>query len=68
MMEGVARTSKDTVTLPRSVLEGLIETLDALSQPGELEAIRRGLDDIRGGRLLTEEPFLARHPRLRKGK
>ena len=63
-MGNVARTRQDFVEVPRDLWESLLETVDTLADEAELESIRRGLDDIRQGRLLSKAEFLRRHPHL----
>jgi len=63
-MGSVARVRRELVTVPRDVWERLLETIDALADEAELESIRRGLEDLRRGRVLSESEFLRRHPHL----
>jgi len=60
----MARSAGEVVEIPLPVWESLLETLDALADRVELESIRRGLEDIRRGRVLTKAEFLRRHPHL----
>ncbi|MGY0287334.1 MAG: hypothetical protein ACUX7D_01005 [Candidatus Methanodesulfokora washburnensis] len=41
----------------RALMESLIETVDILSDPRELEEIRKGLMDIRKGRIRSWDEF-----------
>ena len=43
------------VILPVDEYEGLMETLEILSDPQSLQSIRRGLADIENGDVLTHE-------------
>jgi len=63
-MGNVARIRQDFVEVPRDLWESLLETVDTLADEAELESIRRGLEDIRQGRLLTKAAFVRRHPHL----
>ncbi len=63
-MGNVARARQEFVKVPLDVWESLLETVDSLADGEELESIRRGLDDIRNGRLLSKSEFLRRHPNL----
>ena len=60
----MARATRDVVEVPTFLWESLLETVDALPDRAELESIRRGLQDIRAGRILTKAEFLRRHPHL----
>jgi len=62
----VTRAAQDVVEVPRPLWESLLETMDALADRAELESVRRGLEDIRHGRILTKAEFLRRHPHLRR--
>jgi len=63
-MGNVARVRQDFVKVPRDLWETLLETVDTLADGEELKSIRRGLDDVRRGRLLSRAEFLRRHPHL----
>jgi PHD/YefM family antitoxin component YafN of YafNO toxin-antitoxin module len=57
-----AETSEiEMVTIPRNVYETLLETLEVLSDKAEIESIKRGIEDIRAGRVMSEEEFLKKH-------
>ena len=60
----MARATRDVVEVPTFLWESLLETVDALADRAELESIRRGLQDIRAGRILTKAEFLRRRPHL----
>jgi len=46
------------VLLPYRDFEGLCETIDILADPAMVQGIRRGLDDVTAGRVVTvEEAF-----------
>jgi len=55
----------EMVTIPRNVYETLLETLEVLSDKAEIESIKRGIEDIRTGRVMSEEEFLKKHKWLR---
>jgi PHD/YefM family antitoxin component YafN of YafNO toxin-antitoxin module len=55
----------EMVTIPRNVYETLLETLEVLSDKAEIESIKRGIEDIRAGRVMSEEEFLKKHKWLR---
>jgi PHD/YefM family antitoxin component YafN of YafNO toxin-antitoxin module len=54
----------EMVTIPRNVYETLLETLEVLSDKAEIESIKRGIEDIRAGRIISEREFLKRHKGL----
>ena len=65
-LSSVTRAGSDVVEVPRKVWDSLLETMDVLADRAELEAIRRGIDDLRQGRTLTKAEFLRRNPHLRR--
>jgi PHD/YefM family antitoxin component YafN of YafNO toxin-antitoxin module len=54
----------EMVTIPREFYESLLETLEVLSERSELESIKRGIEDIRKKRVITEKEFLKAHSNL----
>ena len=60
----VASARKEFVKVPRDLWESLLETVDTLAAEAELKSIRRGLDDLRWGRLISKAAFVRRHPHL----
>jgi PHD/YefM family antitoxin component YafN of YafNO toxin-antitoxin module len=54
----------EMVTIPRNVYETLLETLEVLSDKAEIESIKRGIEDIRAGRVSSEKEFLKKHKGL----
>ena len=53
------------VTIPRNVYETLLETLEVLSDKAEIESIKRGIENIRAGKVMSKEEFLKKHKWLR---
>ena len=63
-----AETSEiEMVTIPRNVYETLLETLEVLSDKAEIESIKRAIENIRAGKVMSKEEFLKKHKFLRSG-
>jgi len=52
-LEAIYKEIKDL----RALMESLVETVDILSDPRELKEIRKGLMDIRKGRIRSWDEF-----------
>ena len=65
-MAHAATSEIEMVTIPRNIYETLLETLEVLSDKAEIESIKRGIEDIRAGRVMSEEEFLKKHKWLRE--
>jgi len=63
-VRNVARVRQGVVEVPRELWDGVLETVDALADEAEMESIRKGIADIRSGRVISKAEFLRRHPHL----
>ena len=54
----------EMVTIPRSLYEALLETIETLSDREEMESVKRALEDLRKGQVISEDEFLAKHSDL----
>jgi PHD/YefM family antitoxin component YafN of YafNO toxin-antitoxin module len=54
----------EMVTIPRQFYESLLETLEVLSKRSELESIKKGIEDIKKKRVVSEKEFLKAHSDL----
>ena len=54
----------EMVTIPRQFYESLLETLEVLSKRSELESIKKGIEDIKKKRIISEKEFLNAHSDL----
>jgi len=57
-------TEVEMVTIPRTLYETLLETIEVLADKEDMESIKRGIDDIRNGNVISEEDFLKAHSDL----
>ena len=64
-MANAATSEIEMVTIPRNVYETLLETLEVLSDKAEIESIKRGIENIRAGKVMSKEEFLKKHKWLR---
>lgn len=49
------------ITIPRSLYETLLETIETLSDREEMESVKRALDELRRGELISEDAFFEKH-------
>jgi PHD/YefM family antitoxin component YafN of YafNO toxin-antitoxin module len=51
----------EMVTIPRSLYEALLETIETLADKEEMESIKRALEELRRGDTISEADFLKKH-------